>query len=143
MTSPWNLCGGERMPLPDFQPMTKGGCCRIQLPSGLIIQDAAVFAGRRRAWANLPAKVWIGQDYRQKTDVIGKAAYFPVLEWRHRGPADHLSEAVVALIRGGRPGELADTPVLPRCRRAAASRSHLIMIGEPNKAERRHIEASR
>jgi hypothetical protein len=108
MTSPWSLCRGERMQLPDFQPMTKGaqrGSCRVQLPSGLVIQDGAVFVGRRRAWANLPTKAWIGQDYRQKTNVNGKPAHLPVLEWRNRGLADRLSEAVVTLIRRARPGD--------------------------------------
>jgi hypothetical protein len=119
MTSPWNICGRERVPLPDFQPMTKGGSCRVQLPSGLIIQDTAVFAGRRRAWANLPAKPWIGQDYRGKTDVNGKPACFPLLESRSRGLADHSSVAVVSLIRRVRPGELGDALVLPSSRRRA------------------------
>jgi hypothetical protein len=102
--------------------MIKGvprGSCRIQSPSGLVVQDAAGFVGRRRAWANLPAKAWIGQDNRRKTDVNGKPAYLPVLEWRNRGLADHFREAVLALIRGARPGELADALVLPRSRRGA------------------------
>ena len=119
MTSPRNICGSERMPLPDFQPMTKGGSCRVQLPSGLIIQDAAVFAGRRCAWANLPAQARIGQAYRQQTDANGKPAHLPVFDWRNRGLADHFSEAVVALIRGARPGELGDALVLPSSRRRA------------------------
>jgi hypothetical protein len=102
--------------------MIKGvprGSCRIQSPSGLVVQDAAGFVGRRRAWANLPAKAWIGQDNRRKTDVNGKPAYLPVLEWRNRGLADHFREAVLALIRGARPGELADALVLPRSQRGA------------------------
>ena len=146
MTSPCNLCRGERMPLPDFQPMTIGvlrGSCQVQLPSGLVVQDAAVFVGRRRAWANLPAKAWVGQDNRQKTEVNRKPAYLPVLEWRNRGLADHFSEAVVALIPGARPGELADALVLPRSRRGAASSSHTVMMGASNVPERRRIGASR
>jgi hypothetical protein len=108
MTSPWNLCRGERMPSPDFQPMIKGvlrGSCRIQLPSGLVIQDVAVIVGRKRAWAKLPAKAWIGQDNRHKTDINGKPAYLPVLEWRDRALADRFSEAVVTLIQRARPGD--------------------------------------
>jgi hypothetical protein len=111
MTSPGQLCRGELMPLPDFRPMTKGvlrGFCRVQLPSGLVIQDAAAFVGRRRAWANLSAKAWIGQDNRPKTDVHGKPAYLPVLEWRNRGTGRSLQQAVVALIRPAHPGDLAD-----------------------------------
>jgi hypothetical protein len=82
MTSPWNLCRGERMPLPDFQPMIKGvlrGTCRFHLPSGLVIRDASAFVGRRNV----------------------KPAYLPVL-------ADRFSEAAIALIRPAHPGDLAD-----------------------------------
>jgi hypothetical protein len=67
-----------------FRRMTKGvlrGFCRVQLPSGLVIQDVAVLVGRKRARANLPATAWIGQDNRHKTDINGKPAYLPVLEW--------------------------------------------------------------
>lgn len=142
MTSPRNLCGGERMPLSDFQPTTKGGSCRGQLPSEVIIQDAAVFVGRRRAWANLSANAWIGQDYRQ-THVNGRPAYFPVLERRNRGLADHFSEVVVALIRGARSGELADALLLPKSRREARPPAVLTQMGGPHVAERRRIRASR
>jgi hypothetical protein len=91
--------------------MIKGvlrGSCRIQLPSGLVIQDAAGFVGRRRAWANLPAKAWIGQDNRHKTDINGKTAYLPVLERGDRALTDRFSERAIALIRRAHPGDLAD-----------------------------------
>jgi hypothetical protein len=120
--------------------MIKGvlrGSCRIQLPSGLVIQDAAGFVGRRRARANLPAQGWIGQDYRQKTDANGKPAYLP-------GLADHFSEAVVALIGGGPTGRTRRRAGLAEiAARAAARSSHTVMMVGSNVPERRRIGASR
>jgi hypothetical protein len=87
--------------------MIKGvlrGFCRIQLPSRLVIQDVAVFIGRKRAWANLPAKAWIAQDNRHKTDINGKPAYLPVFEWGDGALADRFSERAIALIRRPDPG---------------------------------------
>jgi hypothetical protein len=95
----------------NFQPMTKGvlrDFCRIQLPSALVIQDVAVFVGRKRAWANLPTKAWIGQDTRHKTDINGKPSYLPVLEWGDRALANRFSERAIALIRRAHPSDLAD-----------------------------------
>jgi hypothetical protein len=100
----------QSMLLLDVRPMTKGalrGFCRVQLPSGLVIQEVAVFVGRKRAWANLRAKAWIGQDNRHKTDINGKPAHLPVREWGDRALADRFSERAIALIRRAHPGDLA------------------------------------
>jgi hypothetical protein len=36
------------------------------VPSRLVIQKVAVFVGRKRTWANLPPKAWIGHGQRRK-----------------------------------------------------------------------------
>jgi hypothetical protein len=106
-----NSADRQSMLLLDVRPMTKGalrGFCRVQLPSRLVVQDVAVFVGRKRAWANLPAKAWIAQDNRHKTDINGKPAYLPVFEWGDGALADRFSERAIALIRRAHPGDLAD-----------------------------------
>jgi hypothetical protein len=91
--------------------MIKGvlrGPCRIQLPSGLVIQDAAGFVGRRRPWANLPPKPGSAKTTGHKTDINGKPACLPVLERGDRALIDRFSERAIALIRRAHPGDLAD-----------------------------------
>jgi hypothetical protein len=45
-------------------------------------------------------------DGRHKTDVNGKLAYSPILEWRSRELSDAFSLKVVALVRAKHPEDL-------------------------------------
>jgi hypothetical protein len=101
------------MRLLEFKPIAKGalrGFCRIELPNGLVIHDAMVFASHGKTWANLPSKPQIGQDGQLKRDASGKLAYSPILEWRDADLRKRFSDALVALVRVEHPGIFEDLP---------------------------------
>lgn len=54
-----------RMRLRKWRPIVKGalrGLCEVELLSGLILHDVAIFAGRNGSWASLPSKPFLDQD---------------------------------------------------------------------------------
>jgi hypothetical protein len=102
-----------RMSLVSWKPIVKGalrGFASIELPIGLKIYDIPVLVGKNGPWAGLPSKPQIDRDGRQKTDVNGKAAYTPMLEWKDRDLSDRFSAAVVGLVRAEHPDDLGNLP---------------------------------
>jgi hypothetical protein len=81
------------------------GFARLELPSGLQIDDVAVHESHGRAWASLPARPMIGVDGRHITR-DGKAVYVALLRWRSHDLADRFSAAVIELIRTAHPSTL-------------------------------------
>jgi hypothetical protein len=48
----------RRLRLRSFRPLSKGALCgfaTVELPSGLVLRDVAIFAGRNGSWASLPS----------------------------------------------------------------------------------------
>jgi hypothetical protein len=96
------------MRLIGFRPVAKGalrGFVSIELPSGLRIDDVAVFASASRTWATLPSKPVVDHDGRQ-VERDGKKQYAAILRWPDRDTSDRWSEAVVALVRAEHPDAL-------------------------------------
>jgi hypothetical protein len=98
-----------RMRLVSWKPLIKGalrGFVTIELPIGLKLIDCPILIGRDGPWASLPSKPQIDKEGRQKSDVNGKRAFEPVLEWRDRGLSDRFSAAVIDLVRQAYPDAL-------------------------------------
>jgi hypothetical protein len=72
----------------------------------LKIHDVPVLVSKGKARAALPSKPQIAKEGRHKTDVNGKAAYVPVLEWKNRELTDRFSAAVVELVQREHPAAL-------------------------------------
>ena len=72
------------------------------------IHDVPVLVSKGKARAALPSKPQIAKEGRHKTDVNGKAAYMPVLEWKNRELTDRFSAAVVELVQREHPAALDD-----------------------------------
>jgi hypothetical protein len=91
------------------KPITKGalrGFTTVELSIGLELIDCPVLTGPNGPWAALPSGPQIDKDGRQKTDLNGKRAFEPALEWRDRTLGDRFSAAVVALVRAAHPNVL-------------------------------------
>jgi hypothetical protein len=82
------------------------GFVAVELPIRLKIHDAPVLVSNGKAWAALPSKPQIDKEGRHKTDVNGKTAYVPVLEWKNRELTDRFSAAVVELVQREHPAAL-------------------------------------
>jgi hypothetical protein len=105
------------------------GFATIELPSGLTIADATVHVSRGRAWVGLPSRPMIDSSGIALPGDGGKIRYAPILSWRDRDLADRWSDAVVALVRAGHPGDFGDDgeprsdgPASQPIRRGAAGR---------------------
>jgi len=99
----------RRMMLRSFRPLAKGalrGFATIELPSGLVLHDVAIRAGRNGPWASLPSKPVLDRDGRHRSDTNGRHQYAPVAEWRSRELADRFSAALVELVRAAHPDAL-------------------------------------
>jgi hypothetical protein len=99
----------RRMALRRWRPMhraTLRGFADIELPSGLVLHDVAIFAGRNGPWASLPSKPVLDQDGRHRINIAGKPQYAPVAEWRSRELADRFSADVTELVRAAHPDAL-------------------------------------
>jgi hypothetical protein len=82
------------------------GFARIEMPSGLRVDDVGVHVSGGRAWASLPARPMLGADGGALREEAGKIRYAPVLSWRDRATAYRWSDAVVALVRAAHPEAL-------------------------------------
>ena len=93
-----------------WKPLRKGalrGFATVEISSiGLRLIDIPIFLGSNGAWAALPSKPEFDRDGRRKNDINGRAIYTPVAEWRTREISERFSEAAVAAVRRGHPGDL-------------------------------------
>jgi hypothetical protein len=97
-----------KMRLAAWRPMRKNslrGFATVALPIGLKIFDIPVLCSNGKYWAALPSKPQIDKEGKHKTDINGKPAYVPVLEWRDRELSNR-SDAVIALVRDQYPDDL-------------------------------------
>jgi hypothetical protein len=102
----WGEASSRRMKLRSFRPLPKGALravTTVELPSGLVSHDIAIFADRNGPQASLPSKPVLDQDGRQRSDTNSNPQYAPVAEWRSRELADRFSADVTELVRAAHP----------------------------------------
>jgi hypothetical protein len=80
----------------------------VELPSGLIINDVAVFVGKNGPFCGLPNKPLLDSAGTLKRDVNSRPAHVPILAWRDRDLASRFSAAVIALILAKYPTAMDD-----------------------------------
>ena len=89
------------------------GFLSIELPSGLIINDARLLVGRAgKYWVALPAIKLTGKDGNPRLDPTGSSLWNPIVAFASRDARDRFSELVLAALRRQHPG--AFDPQAPR-----------------------------
>ena len=94
----------------DWRPMRKGsllGFAKVELPSGMILNDVTVLYGDRGAWASPPSKPMIDRDGIAMKDANGKLKYTPIIEFASKEIRERFSNAVVEALRAAHPEALA------------------------------------
>ena len=94
----------------DWRPLRKGslvGFVKVELPSGMILNDVTVLSGDRGAWASPPSKPMIDRDGIAMKDANGKLKYSPVIEFASKEVRERFSNAVVEALRAKHPEALA------------------------------------
>jgi hypothetical protein len=89
------------------------GFLSIELPSGLVINDAKLMVGTAgKHWIALPAIKQIGKDGEPRVDDNGRQLWSPIVEFATRDARDRFSELILAALRRQHPGAF-DPTVLP------------------------------
>ena len=88
------------------------GFLSIELPSGLIINDAKLMVGRPgKYWVALPAIKLTGKDGNPRLDPTGSSLWNPIVAFASRDARDRFNELVLAALRRQHPGAL--DPAVP------------------------------
>ncbi len=90
----------------DFRPMRKGsllGFAKVELPSGMVLNDVTIMSGERGPWASPPSKPMIGRDGTAMTDASGRTKYSPIVEFTSKEVRQRFSDGVVEGLRAAHP----------------------------------------
>jgi hypothetical protein len=93
--------GRPRLKLRSWKPLQKGslvGFAGVTLPSGLEIDNVAVFIVGSRRWVNLPARPMRDANGQPMLDDKGKPKYIPLLRWGTHDLNERFGKAVIAAI---------------------------------------------
>jgi DNA-binding cell septation regulator SpoVG len=71
------------------------GFAKVELPSGMVINDVTVLMGKEGPWASPPSKPMIDRDGVAMKDQNGKLKYVPIIEFTSKQVRDRFSHAVV------------------------------------------------
>jgi DNA-binding cell septation regulator SpoVG len=83
------------------------GFLSIELPSGLIINDAKLMVGPNgRLWIALPSERQVDGDGNRRLDANGKQIWSPVVDFRDRAARDRFQDQVLAALRRQHPDAL-------------------------------------
>lgn len=95
----------------DFRPLLKGslrGFAKVQLPSGMILNDVQLMHSSASWWASPPSRPMIGRDGTVLRDANGKIRYSPIVEFTSREIRDRWSSAIVDALRAAHPEAFQD-----------------------------------
>src|SRR5262245_30750554 len=95
----------------DWRPFHKGallGFAKVEMPSGLIVNDVTICTGPNGSWASPPGKLLVGRDGAVMKDGSGKARYVAVIEFASKDVRTRWSDAVIAAMRATHPEVFAD-----------------------------------
>lgn len=73
------------------------GFCKVEMPSGLVINEIGVFSGERGLWASPPWKPMLSRT-GPVLGTNGKPRYAPMVEFVSKELRDRWSETVVAAL---------------------------------------------
>ena len=93
----------------DWRPLRKGslvGFVKVEMPSGMILNDVTILSGDRGAWASPPSKPMIDRDGLAMKDANGKLKYSPIVEFASKEVRERFSNAVVEALRAIHPEAL-------------------------------------
>jgi hypothetical protein len=79
------------------------GFAKVELPSGLVINDCPILTGERGPWASPPSKPLIDRDGKVMRDASGKPRYGQIIEFASRETRDRWSDGVIEALRASRP----------------------------------------
>jgi hypothetical protein len=79
----------------------------VELPSGMIVHDLRLMAGKNGFWVAMPAQKQLDRDSNPRLDANGKPLYSQILEFRDRATADRFGAMVLDVIRAEHPDALA------------------------------------
>lgn len=79
------------------------GFCKVEFPSGMVINDVTVLKGERGPWAAPPSKPMIGRDGGAMKDDNGKVRYVPIIEFTSKEIRNKWSDAVIEALRAEHP----------------------------------------
>ncbi len=82
------------------------GFCSVQLPSGMILHDIRIMAGKNGPWCAMPAQKQLDRDGRARLDANNKPIYSQIIEFVDRATADKFSSLVLDLVRRAHPEDL-------------------------------------
>ena len=90
----------------DWREMRKGsllGFAKIELPSGMVLNDCTVLMGNNGPWASPPSKPMISKDGIAMKDAEGKQKYVPIVEFASKEVRERWSAGVVEAVRQAHP----------------------------------------
>jgi hypothetical protein len=79
------------------------GCCKVELPSGMIMDDVTVLLSHRGAWASPPSKPLISRDGVVMKDETGKLRYCPLIQFASSEVRNRRSDLVIEAMRAAHP----------------------------------------
>ena len=83
------------------------GFARVELPSGMVVNDVSVLSGEHGPWASPPGKAMLGRDGVALTDGNGKVRYTPLIEFTSKEIRRRFSDAVIEGLRASYPDAFA------------------------------------
>jgi hypothetical protein len=107
--SPPQALAAPRVRILDWRELRSNhllGFAKIELPSGLVINDVCILAGERGPWASPPAKPQVDRDGNVVRESNGKLRYSPVIEFRDKETRNRWSDAVIEAVRTAHPDAL-------------------------------------
>ena len=90
----------------DWRPLRKGsllGFAKVELPSGMVLNDVTIMSGDRGPWASPPSKPMVGRDGTAMTDGNGKVKYSPIVEFTSKEVRQRFSDGVIDGLRASHP----------------------------------------
>ena len=95
----------------EWRPLRKNsllGFAKVELPSGLVINDVTVLTSERGLWASPPSKPMVDRNGVTMKDPSGKLRYVQVIEFVSKETRNRFSSAVIEALRAVHPEALAD-----------------------------------
>ena len=79
------------------------GFAKVELPSGMILNDVTILTGAHGPWASPPSKPMVGRDGTVMKGDDGKVRYTPIVEFTSKEIRTRWSDSVIEALRAARP----------------------------------------
>jgi hypothetical protein len=78
----------------------------VELPSGMVVHDLRLMAGKNGFWIALPAQKQLDRDGNPRLDANCRALYSQIVEFRDRATTDRFAAMILKVIRAEHSGAL-------------------------------------